>query len=56
MIKKEFKFEAKISNGSKVVTFTKFKESHKIFKFQTQFDLEDKGQGHQFSKSSKTFR
>ena len=30
------------------------KELHKIFKFQSQFDLE--GQGHQFSNPSETFR
>ena len=28
----------------------------KFWKSEGQFDLEDQGQGHQFSKSSKTFR
>ena len=47
----QFKFEAKIPSSSKVVAFTRnHKESHKIFKFKGQFDLE--GQGHQFSNPS----
>ena len=49
MINTQFKFEAKIPNGSNV-----HKKLHKSFKFQGQFDLE--GQGHQFSKSYETFR
>ena len=50
------KFEAEIPNGSKVVVFTKNKDLHKIFQFQGQFDLEDQGQGHQFSNTSEIFR
>ena len=37
-------FEAKISNGSKVVAFTS--NYTKFFKFKGQFDLECQGQGH----------
>ena len=51
MINTQFKFEAKIPNGSNV-----HKKLHKSFKFQGQFDLEGQGQGHQFSKSYETFR
>ena len=43
MINTHFKFQAKISNGSKV-----HKELCKIFKFKGQFDLEGQGQGHSF--------
>ena len=31
-------------------------ELHKILKYQGQFDLEDQGQGHQFSNTSEVFR
>ena len=40
MINKQFKFEAQIVNGSKVVAFTR----NTKYLFQGQFDLE--GQGH----------
>ena len=54
MLNTYLKFEAKIPYGSKVVAFTR--NSHKMFKFQGQFDLEGQGQGHQFSNLSETFR
>ena len=51
MINTQLKFEAKIPNGCCI-----HKESHKIFKFKGQFDLEGQGQGHQFSNLSEIFR
>ena len=46
-------FEGKIHYGSKVHIH---KELHKVFKFQSIFDLEGQGQGHQFSNTSETLR
>ena len=43
MIKTQFKFEVKVPNGSKGVTFTRT-------------DTKDQDQGHKFSESSETFR
>ena len=53
MINIQLKFEAKNFDSSKVVIH---KESHKILKFQGQFDLKGQGQGHHFSNTSETFR
>ena len=52
MINMQYKFEAKIPYGSKVVTFTR--NHTKFLKFQLQFDL--KGQGLQIANQSDTFK
>ena len=54
MINTHLKFEAKIPNGSKLVAFTRIYTT--FFQFQSQFDLEDQGQDHQFSNISELFR
>ena len=54
MINTHLKFEAKILNGSKDVTFTR--NYTKFLNFKSQFDLEGQGQGHQFSDISEIFR
>ena len=48
MINEQFKLDGKIRNGS----FLKVKT--KLRMFEGQYDLEDQGQGHQFSNSSET--
>ena len=54
-------FRRSIHSSSLKVKFPKLKsccihkKSHKIFKFQGQFDLECQGQGHQFSNPSEIF-
>ena len=40
MINSQFKFEAVVKNGSKIV--------QKLLKIEGQFDLDAQGQGHQF--------
>ena len=50
MIKKQLKFEDKILNGYIFKTI-----KTKFLRFQGHFDLEDRGQGQQFSNSSETF-
>ena len=56
MLNKQLKFEGKIPTVQKLL------HSHKIFKFQGQFDLEGQGQshtegqGHQFLNSSEIFK
>ena len=50
MLDKQFKLEAKIQNGS---SFRQLKQ--KFWKFQGQFDLEDQGQGYQFSNHMRYF-
>ena len=49
MINKQFKFEGKILNG---YTGILKKMKTKFWRLQGQFDLEDQGQGRQFSNSS----
>ena len=48
MINTQPEFEGKIPTVQKYRSCI-HKESHKIFKFQGQFDLEGQGEGHKFS-------